>query len=37
LLGSFDAVVASRVAWDADYAQYFAARQAVATTFIEER
>lgn len=37
MLGSFDQVVASRVAWDADYAQYFAARQAVSTEFIEER
>jgi 3-deoxy-D-manno-octulosonate 8-phosphate phosphatase (KDO 8-P phosphatase) len=37
LLGAFDAVVASRVAWDADYAQYFAARQTIATEFIEER
>ena len=35
LLGSFDAVVASRVAWDDDYASYFAARQAVATQLIE--
>jgi 3-deoxy-D-manno-octulosonate 8-phosphate phosphatase (KDO 8-P phosphatase) len=35
LLGSFDAVVASRVAWDDDYARYFAARQAVATQLIE--
>src|SRR5262249_56659440 len=29
LLGAFDSVVASRVAWDADYARYFAARQAI--------
>ncbi|HVY65572.1 MAG TPA: phosphatase [Gammaproteobacteria bacterium] len=35
LLGAFDAVVASRVAWDADYAAYFAARQAVATEFVD--
>ncbi len=35
LLGSFEAVVASRVAWDADYASYFAARQAVSTEFID--
>jgi len=36
LLGSFDAVVASRVAWDRDYASYFAARQAVATEFVDQ-
>jgi 3-deoxy-D-manno-octulosonate 8-phosphate phosphatase (KDO 8-P phosphatase) len=35
LLGSFDAVVASRVAWDRDYARYFAARQAVTTEFVD--
>jgi len=35
LLGSFDAVVASRVAWDDEYARYFAARQAVATQLID--
>jgi 3-deoxy-D-manno-octulosonate 8-phosphate phosphatase (KDO 8-P phosphatase) len=35
LLGAFDAVVASRVAWDRDYASYFAARQAVATEFVD--
>jgi 3-deoxy-D-manno-octulosonate 8-phosphate phosphatase (KDO 8-P phosphatase) len=35
LLGSFDAVVASRVAWDQEYARYFAARQAVATDIVE--
>jgi 3-deoxy-D-manno-octulosonate 8-phosphate phosphatase (KDO 8-P phosphatase) len=35
LLGAFDAVVASRVAWDRDYAGYFAARQAHATEFID--
>jgi 3-deoxy-D-manno-octulosonate 8-phosphate phosphatase (KDO 8-P phosphatase) len=33
LMGAFDAVVASRVAYDADYAQYFDARQAVETRF----
>jgi 3-deoxy-D-manno-octulosonate 8-phosphate phosphatase (KDO 8-P phosphatase) len=33
LMGAFDQVVASRVAWDADYAGYFAARQAVVTHF----
>lgn len=37
LLGSFDAVVASRVAWDKDYAAYFAARQAVPTEFVDQR
>jgi 3-deoxy-D-manno-octulosonate 8-phosphate phosphatase (KDO 8-P phosphatase) len=36
LLGSFDAVVASRVAWDRDYAKYFAERQAVATEFVDQ-
>jgi 3-deoxy-D-manno-octulosonate 8-phosphate phosphatase (KDO 8-P phosphatase) len=35
LLGAFEAVVASRVAWDTDYATYFAARQAVATEFVD--
>jgi len=35
LLGSFDAAVASRVAWDAEYARYFSARQAVATEIID--
>jgi 3-deoxy-D-manno-octulosonate 8-phosphate phosphatase (KDO 8-P phosphatase) len=33
LLGVFEQVVASRVAWDADYARYFAARQALQTHF----
>ena len=37
LLGSFDAVVASRVAWDRDYAAYFAARQALTTEFVDQR
>jgi 3-deoxy-D-manno-octulosonate 8-phosphate phosphatase (KDO 8-P phosphatase) len=37
LLGSFEAVVGSRVAWDRDYAAYFAARQAVTTEFIDQR
>jgi 3-deoxy-D-manno-octulosonate 8-phosphate phosphatase (KDO 8-P phosphatase) len=36
LLGSFDAVVASRVAWDADYARYFAERQAVVTEIVAQ-
>jgi 3-deoxy-D-manno-octulosonate 8-phosphate phosphatase (KDO 8-P phosphatase) len=35
LLGVFDAVVSSRVAWDRDYAAYFAARQAHATEFVD--
>ena len=37
LLGSFEAVVASRVAWDPSYAEYFAQRQALATEFIDQR
>jgi 3-deoxy-D-manno-octulosonate 8-phosphate phosphatase (KDO 8-P phosphatase) len=37
LLGAFDAVVASRVAWDRDYAAYFAARQALTTEFVDQR
>jgi 3-deoxy-D-manno-octulosonate 8-phosphate phosphatase (KDO 8-P phosphatase) len=37
LLGSFDAVVASRVAWDRDYAAYFAARQAQPTELVDQR
>jgi 3-deoxy-D-manno-octulosonate 8-phosphate phosphatase (KDO 8-P phosphatase) len=36
LLGSFDAVVASRVAWDDDYQRYFAERQAVVTDFVDQ-
>jgi 3-deoxy-D-manno-octulosonate 8-phosphate phosphatase (KDO 8-P phosphatase) len=35
LLGAFDAVVASRVAWDADYARYFAERQAIPTEILD--
>ena len=35
LLGSFDAVVASRVAMDAAYVGYFAARQSVTTEVID--
>ena len=31
LMGSFDAVVQSRTAFDAQYAEYFSARQAVVT------
>jgi 3-deoxy-D-manno-octulosonate 8-phosphate phosphatase (KDO 8-P phosphatase) len=37
LTGAFDAVVASRVAWDRDYAAYFAARQALTTEFVDQR
>jgi 3-deoxy-D-manno-octulosonate 8-phosphate phosphatase (KDO 8-P phosphatase) len=37
LLGAFDAVVGSRVAWDASYAAYFAERQAVTTEFVDLR
>jgi 3-deoxy-D-manno-octulosonate 8-phosphate phosphatase (KDO 8-P phosphatase) len=37
LLGSFEAVVASRVAWDTSYAEYFAKRQALATEFVDQR
>jgi hypothetical protein len=35
LLGAFETVVASRVAWDREYAKYFAARQAHATEFVD--
>jgi 3-deoxy-D-manno-octulosonate 8-phosphate phosphatase (KDO 8-P phosphatase) len=37
LLGSFEAVVASRVAWDTSYAEYFAKRQALTTEFVDQR
>jgi 3-deoxy-D-manno-octulosonate 8-phosphate phosphatase (KDO 8-P phosphatase) len=37
LLGAFDAVVASRVAWDRDYAAYFKARQALTTEVVDQR
>jgi len=37
LLGSFEAVVTSRVAWDASYAEYFTKRQALGTEFIDQR
>jgi 3-deoxy-D-manno-octulosonate 8-phosphate phosphatase (KDO 8-P phosphatase) len=37
LLGAFDAVVGSRVAWDREYAAYFAARQALTTEFVDQR
>jgi 3-deoxy-D-manno-octulosonate 8-phosphate phosphatase (KDO 8-P phosphatase) len=35
LLGAFDTVVASRVAWDRDYASYFGERQAHPTEFVD--
>lgn len=35
LLGQFDAVVTSRVAWDEPYRRYFAARQAVVTDVVD--
>jgi 3-deoxy-D-manno-octulosonate 8-phosphate phosphatase (KDO 8-P phosphatase) len=34
MMGEFDAVVASRVAFDDDYARYFSARQAVSTVVV---
>jgi 3-deoxy-D-manno-octulosonate 8-phosphate phosphatase (KDO 8-P phosphatase) len=34
LLGTFDAVLASRIAWDDAYAEYFSARQAAPTQFV---
>lgn len=37
LLGAFEAVVASRVAWDTSYAAYFAQRQALATELVDQR
>jgi 3-deoxy-D-manno-octulosonate 8-phosphate phosphatase (KDO 8-P phosphatase) len=37
LMGAFDDVVASRVAWDTDFADYFAARQAVALKIVDWR
>jgi 3-deoxy-D-manno-octulosonate 8-phosphate phosphatase (KDO 8-P phosphatase) len=36
LLASFDAVVASRVAWDDEYTRYFEARQKVSTQVIDQ-
>jgi hypothetical protein len=33
-MGEFDAVVASRVSFDDDYARYFSARQAVSTAVV---
>lgn len=35
LLDAFDTVVASRVAWDRDYASYFESRQALTTDFVD--
>jgi 3-deoxy-D-manno-octulosonate 8-phosphate phosphatase (KDO 8-P phosphatase) len=35
LLGRFDYVVTSRVAWDDEYKRFFAARQVVVTTFVD--
>ncbi len=35
LLGAFDRVVSSRIAWDEPYTRYFAARQALATEILE--
>jgi 3-deoxy-D-manno-octulosonate 8-phosphate phosphatase (KDO 8-P phosphatase) len=37
LLGAFETVVTARVAWDASYAAYFAARQALTTAFVDQR
>ena len=34
LLGAYDAVLASRIAWDDAYADYFSARQATATQVV---
>jgi 3-deoxy-D-manno-octulosonate 8-phosphate phosphatase (KDO 8-P phosphatase) len=36
VLGSFDAVVASRVAWDDEYTRYFDARQKISTQVIDQ-
>ena len=36
LLDAFETVVTSRVAWDADYASYFTARQSVTTEFVNQ-
>jgi 3-deoxy-D-manno-octulosonate 8-phosphate phosphatase (KDO 8-P phosphatase) len=36
LAGSFEAVVASRVAWDREYAAYFKARQALTTALVDQ-
>ena len=37
MLGAFETVVASRVAWDAGYAAYFAERQALTTELVDQR
>jgi 3-deoxy-D-manno-octulosonate 8-phosphate phosphatase (KDO 8-P phosphatase) len=37
LLGVFDAVVTSRVAWDDDYSRYFSERQAIRTEHVDSR
>ena len=37
MLGAFETVVASRVAWDASYAAYFAERQALTTELVDQR
>jgi len=34
LLGTYDTVLASRIAWDDEYAEYFRARQAAPTQFV---
>jgi 3-deoxy-D-manno-octulosonate 8-phosphate phosphatase (KDO 8-P phosphatase) len=36
LLGSFDAVVAARVAWGDEYVRFFTQRQAVATDYVDQ-
>jgi 3-deoxy-D-manno-octulosonate 8-phosphate phosphatase (KDO 8-P phosphatase) len=36
MLGSFDAVVASRVAWDDEYGRYFTARQNITTQLVDQ-
>jgi 3-deoxy-D-manno-octulosonate 8-phosphate phosphatase (KDO 8-P phosphatase) len=36
LLGAFDAVVAARVAWDAEYVRFFSQRQALVTDYIDQ-
>jgi 3-deoxy-D-manno-octulosonate 8-phosphate phosphatase (KDO 8-P phosphatase) len=36
MLGSFDAVVASRVAWDDEYERYFTAREGIATQLVDQ-
>jgi 3-deoxy-D-manno-octulosonate 8-phosphate phosphatase (KDO 8-P phosphatase) len=36
LLGSFDSVVGTRVAWDAEYVRFFTQRQSIATDYIDQ-